>query len=169
MEKQWSHQDLGQTHAPGNTCWGDSILYLNQYPRVYGWLGVKSKYGDHNLQRRFLQKRLERLPWHSSGLDSTLQCVGFPGGSDGKESACSAGDLALIPGLGRYPGGGHGNPLQYSGPENPWSHKESDTTEQISLCIVEDTGPIPGRGAEIPHATEELSLHAATTETVCHN
>ena len=93
--------------------------------------------------------------------------MGFPGGSDGNESACSAGDLALIPGLGRSPGGGHGNPLQYSGPENPWSHKESDTTEQLSLCIVEDTGPIPGRGAEIPHATEDL--HAATTETVCHN
>ena len=37
-----------------------------------------------------------------------------PGGSDGKESACNVGDLDLIPGLGRSPGGGHGNPLQYS-------------------------------------------------------
>ena len=36
------------------------------------------------------------------------------GGSDGKESACSAGDLGLILGLGRSPGGRHGNPLQYS-------------------------------------------------------
>ena len=36
---------------------------------------------------------------------------GFPGGSDGKESARNAGDLDLIPGLGRSPGGGHGNPL----------------------------------------------------------
>ena len=35
------------------------------------------------------------------------------GGSDGKESACSAGDPGLIPGLGRYPGEGNGNPLQY--------------------------------------------------------
>ena len=34
----------------------------------------------------------------------------FPGGSDGKESACHAGDLGLIPGLGRCPGGGYGNP-----------------------------------------------------------
>ena len=40
--------------------------------------------------------------------------TGFPGGSDGKESACSVGDLGLIPGLGRSPGGRHGNPLQYS-------------------------------------------------------
>ena len=39
---------------------------------------------------------------------------GFPGGSDGKESACNMGDLGLIPGLGRSPEGGHGNSLQYS-------------------------------------------------------
>ena len=45
--------------------------------------------------------------------------MGFPGGSDGKESACNAGDLGLIPGLGRCPGGVHGNPLQYSCLENP--------------------------------------------------
>ena len=40
--------------------------------------------------------------------------VGFLGGSDGKESACDAGDLGLIPGLGRSPEEGHDNPLQYS-------------------------------------------------------
>ena len=40
-----------------------------------------------------------------------LKYLGFPGGSDGKESTCSAGNLGLIPGLGRSPGGGHGNPL----------------------------------------------------------
>ena len=45
--------------------------------------------------------------------------MGFPGGSDGKESTCNAGDLGLIPGLGRFPRGGHGNPLQYSCLENP--------------------------------------------------
>ena len=39
---------------------------------------------------------------------------GFPGGSDGKESAYNAGDLGLIPGSGRYPGEGNGYPLQYS-------------------------------------------------------
>ena len=45
--------------------------------------------------------------------------TGFPGGSDGKESACNAGDPGLIPRLGRSPGRGHGNPLQYSCLENP--------------------------------------------------
>ena len=45
--------------------------------------------------------------------------MGFPGGSEGKASACNAGDLGSIPGLGRYPGEGNGNPLQYSCLENP--------------------------------------------------
>ena len=45
--------------------------------------------------------------------------LGFPGGSDGKESACNAQDLGLIPGSGRAPGEGNGNPLQYSCLENP--------------------------------------------------
>ena len=43
----------------------------------------------------------------------------FPGGSDGKESACSIGDLGSIPGLGRSPEEGNGYPLQYSFLENP--------------------------------------------------
>ena len=71
--------------------------------------------------------------------------MGFPGGSDGKESACNVGDLGSIHGLGRSPGGGHGNPLQYSCLENPhgqrslmgcspWSHKQSDMTEQLSTA-----------------------------------
>ena len=49
--------------------------------------------------------------------------VGFPGGSDGKESACNEGHLGSIPGLGRSPGGEHGNPLQYSYLENPRGQK----------------------------------------------
>ena len=47
--------------------------------------------------------------------------LSFPGGSAGKESACSVGDLYLIPGLGRSPGEGKGYPLQYSGLENSMS------------------------------------------------
>ena len=47
-----------------------------------------------------------------------MTAVGFPGESDGKESACNAGDLGSIPRLGRSPGEGKGYPLQYSGLEN---------------------------------------------------
>ena len=45
--------------------------------------------------------------------------LGFPGGSDGKEPACDAGDLDSIPGSGRFPEEGKGYPLQYSCLENP--------------------------------------------------
>ena len=50
-----------------------------------------------------------------------LVCYAFikSGGLDSKESACSAGNLGLIPGPGKSPGGQHGNPLQYSCLENP--------------------------------------------------
>ena len=65
-------------------------------------------------------------------------------GSDCKESACNAGDLDLIPGWGRSPEGGHGNPIHYSWLENPRGQKslaghsprglkESDTTERLSM------------------------------------
>ena len=66
--------------------------------------------------------------------------MGFHGGSDSKESTHNVEDLASIPGSGRSPGGGHGNPLQYSCLENPhgqrslmgyspWGRKELDMTE----------------------------------------
>ena len=68
----------------------------------------------------------------------------FPGGSVSKESTCNAGNLGSISELGRYPGGGHGDPLQYSCLENShgqrslagyraWGCKESDTTERLSI------------------------------------
>ena len=86
--------------------------------------------------------------------DPTPVFLGFPRGTDSKESAYNVGDLGSIPGLGRSPGGVHDNPLQYSCFENPhgqrslenprgqrslvgyspWDHKESDTTERLSTA-----------------------------------
>ena len=68
----------------------------------------------------------------------------FPGGSDGKASVYNVGDLGSIPGSGRLPGEGNGNPLQYSCLENPmdrgawgpWGRKESDTTERLHFHHV---------------------------------
>ena len=83
-----------------------------------------------------------------SVLTSSAQmCVdSTPGGSDGKESTWNVGDLGLIPGLGRSPRGGHGNPLQYSclknphgqrslGGYSPWGCKESGMTERLSTKL----------------------------------
>ena len=92
---------------------------------------------------------MDRLP--------TPVFLGFPGGSDGKESTHNAGDLGLILGLGRSPGGGHGNPLQSSCLENPhgqrslagyspWGCKESDMTEQLSTVQHSTWGPTEESG-----------------------
>ena len=63
--------------------------------------------------------------------------MGFPGGSDGKESACNAGDPDLIPGLGRFPWRRERLPTpvfwpgEFHGLYSSWAHKESDMTEQL--------------------------------------
>ena len=87
---------------------------------------------------------------HSQGRESDSVpgqgTGGFPGGSDGKESACNVGDLGSIPGWGRSPGGRHGNSLQYPCLENPmdrgvsWATvhgvaKSQDRTEQLILSL----------------------------------
>ena len=100
----------------------------------------------------------------------------FPGGSDGKESAHSAGDPGPIPGLGRSPGGGNGSPLQYSCLENsvdrgawqasPWGRTESDVTEwlsrsdQFSRSAVSDSmQPHESQHARIPCPSPTPRVH----------
>ena len=60
------------------------------------------------------RKSRETLCYSLLCVSSLNAYRGFPGGSDSKASACNAGDLGLIPGLGRSPGEENGNPLQYS-------------------------------------------------------
>ena len=93
--------------------------------------------------------------------------MGFPASLDGKESVCSVGDLDSVSGLGRSPGGGHGNPLQYSCLENlhgqrslagysPWGYKELDMTKRLSsqqpvLCqVCDETGSCSSVGIILP-------------------
>ena len=60
---------------------------------------------------------VRKIPWRRDRLPTPV-FLGFPCGSAGKESACNAGDLSLIPRLGRSPGEGKGYPLHYSGLES---------------------------------------------------
>ena len=95
------------------------------------------------MQEILVQFWVKKIYWRKIRLLTPVFLV-FPGSSDSKESVCNAGDLGLIPGLGRPPGGGHGNPFQYSCLENPcgqmsldyspWSYKEPDTCEQLSTA-----------------------------------
>ena len=79
------------------------------------------------------QKRLRELLVNTPVL-------GFPRGSVGKESSCSVGDLGLIPGLGRSPGGGKGHLLQYSGLENSMDCKvhgvAKSQTRRSDFCFT---------------------------------
>ena len=87
------------------------------------------------LSQEDLEER-DRLP--------TPVFMGFPGGSDGKESAHVVGDLGLIPGLGRSPEEGmatHSSVLAWRIQRSlvgysPWGHKESDITEQLSTAHI---------------------------------
>ena len=84
----------------------------------------------------------------------------FPGGSDGKASACNVGDLGLIPGLGRSPGGGNGNPLQYSCLENSmgggawWATVHGVTRNQTRLSNFTLTFHFPALEKEM-HESEK--------------
>ena len=95
------------------------------------------------MQETLVQFLGQKIPWKKDRLPTPV-FLGFPGGSDGKESACNAGDLGSVLGWERFLGGGHGNPFQYSCLEKPHgqSHlagyspgggKELDITEQLSI------------------------------------
>ena len=84
------------------------------------------------------EQRTTSLVQSKSYLNPVTERV-FPGGSVDKQSACNAGELFLIPGLRRSPGEGNGNPLQYSGLENPmdggawWATVHRVTKSQTQL------------------------------------
>ena len=90
------------------------------------------------------------LDWQDlleKGQATDSRILGLPWWLRCKESTCNAGDLGLTTGLGRTPGGGYGNPLEYSCLENPhgqrnqlgyspWDHNNSDITERQSTHII---------------------------------
>ena len=85
-----------------------------------------------------------KIHWRRNRLPTPV-FLGFPCGSAGKKSACNAGDLVLIPGLGRFSWRRERLPTpvfwpgEFQGLHSPWGCKESDTTEWLSLFLVQRT------------------------------
>ena len=109
--------------------------WIWEFTRIPWWICLLCR-------RSWFDSWMRKIPWRRDRLPTPV-FLGFPDGSDSKESACSAGDLDSIPGFGRSPGGGHGNPPQYfclDSPHErrslvgygPWGRKESHMTEWLS-------------------------------------
>ena len=91
---------------------------LSQHQGLFQWVGF-----SHQVAKALeLQLKLQSFQFKVE--------MGFPGGSDGKESACNAGDLGSTPGLGRSPREGNDNPLQYTCLENPMGRGAWQATVQ---------------------------------------
>ena len=153
FQKWWDTEHFGQKNGISQ---GPAVRETEIHWRkpVCGWSKNRDKdeareiYGSQMVQSCKAMPTKVDLSWNLSFSCSNLfffSIEGFPGGSDGKESACNAGNMGSIPGLGRSTGGGHGNPLQYSCLENlrgqrslmdysPWGCKESDKTELLSTA-----------------------------------
>ena len=115
----------------------------------------------------------QSLPLYLLSVNETPAPVRFPGGSEGKELAWNAGDLGSIAGLGRFPGEGHGNPLQYPCLENPmdrgawWAtvhgvaKSRTWLNDQVALFISCDDLPYPPSAPPQPRgdSSTQLSLH----------
>ena len=91
-----------------------------------------------------------KILWRRDRLPTSV-FLDFPGGSDSEESACNMGDLDSVPGLGRFPGGGHGNPPPVFLPgESPWT-EEPGRLQSRSLA-----GYSPWSHKELEYLTQRL-------------
>ena len=125
-----------------------NICVLNDHRHIKGWVNLRSFHPNWSRNRKCIQ--------HGTYLLSTYYIACFPDGSGVKNppvNAGDAGDLGSIPGWGRSPGGGHGNPLQYSCLENSmdrgawWStvHGVANSWTRLSTLIHHWQADKPGR------------------------
>ena len=92
-----------------------------------------------------------KVPWRRDRVPSPI-FLGFPGGSDGKESTCNAGDPGSIPGSGRSPGVGIGYPLQYS-----WASLVAQTVKNLSAMRETGVRALSWEG----HLEEGMATHSS--------
>ena len=136
-------------HQPGERlCYGVcasqeriNVSVVPGLPLWLSWLRICLQ-----CRRTWYDSQVGKIPWRRDRVPTPV-FLGFSGGSDGVESSYSVVELGSIPGLGRSPGGGHGNPLQCSCLNHPHGQrslvgyspcgrKELDTTEQLSTAAV---------------------------------
>ena len=144
---------------------GEKCASSSQHTAAYSRLQLSVNYTTTPTNCFRLAKRQNNSSGHRFALldFTTVRLRGFPGASDGKESACNAGDPGSVPEVGRSPGEGNGNPLQYSCLENPmhreaWqatvhgvtkSQTQPSNEHTQSDCIVESH--LNGRQAALAH------------------
>ena len=90
--------------------------------------------------------------------------MGFPGGSDSKESACNVGDLGSVPRLGRSPGGGHDNPLHILAWRIPrdrgsWQATVHRVTKSQHNSVTHTHTHTPGKGKEIWFSNTDFATY----------
>ena len=149
--------------------------YIELYPPVYLYIQMNSR----------LLKQEEMHSWplpslscvasisalHKLGQSYSwvIGALGFPGGSGGKESTCNAGDLGSIPGLGRSPGGRHGNSFQYFCLEKPHGQRSLVATEHGVADTTEWLGTAIGGLSSSPKASDpRLWLHPWHSRIIDH-
>ena len=121
------------------SAFGVFSLYLGDFDHPNRYIVIPSLLAQLVKNPPAIHSWVRKICWRRDKLPTPV-FLSFPCGSAGKESTCNAGDLGLIPGLGRSPGEGKGYPLQYSGLDNSidctWGLKESHMTEWLSLSLV---------------------------------
>ena len=131
----------GRKNLEGYNAWGCK--------RIGHYLATKQQQQQNTEKRTFIKKRKFRsIPLYLARGNNRDNMWLFPGSSDSKESACKCRRPGSVPGLGRPPGGGNGNPFQYSGLENSMDRRtwratvhglaESDMTERPTLSTFRD-------------------------------
>ena len=117
--------------------------------RIGHYLATKQQQQQNTEKRTFIKKQKFRsIPLYLARGNNRDNMWLFPGSSDSKESACKCRRPGSVPGLGRPPGGGNGNPFRYSGLENSMDRRtwratvhglaESDMTERPTLSTFRD-------------------------------
>ena len=122
---KWSCSVMSNSLQPMDCSPPSSPVHGFLQARILEWVAISTYERNKNhwtcreesLTTKTNKKHSEKHVWRK--LETYIESQGFPGGSDSKESACNSGDLGSIPGSGRFPEEGNGNPLQYFCLKNP--------------------------------------------------